>query len=162
MHDVLDSFAVAGYAPDPTVRDRADHVSFELAVMQGLWCRSESATAEGDEDAARRAAERAHAFFLARIDPWVPSFFESMARASRFALHSALARHATVFFQREGACVGRSSVESLREPTHPEAPCVRCGRPLGFSLPREGGPAPSWGSVCVRCRVRVDLRRLES
>ena len=48
LREVLAAYAAAGFAPDPAFRDRPDHVSAELALMEGLARREERARPRGD------------------------------------------------------------------------------------------------------------------
>jgi len=158
LHAVLRSCAERGLAPDPSFRDRPDHVSVPLAVMASLSREAERALEHGDREGGREAAARARAFFAERVAPWVPAFFASMARAERFPLHRALAAHGARLL-RSGP---RGAGESRREPAPEEAACAACGGPLGYSLPPGAGPRPPWGLVCAGCRLRADLRRLKT
>lgn len=158
-YEVLPALAAEGLAPDPGFRDRPDHVSVTLAAMEGLVSREERALARGDRESARSAATRARAFFDRNLRPWVPAFFLAMVRAEGFALHRSLGARAARFLSREGPGPAASHDGAPRRPALADPPCSKCGRPLGIPLPeRDDLPLP-WGGVCVRCRVRADLRR---
>ncbi|MHC4547604.1 MAG: molecular chaperone TorD family protein [Planctomycetota bacterium] len=162
LRGVLAAYAAAGYAPDPSFHDRPDHVCAELALLEGLAQREEEARDRGERETALAAAERAQGFFLRHIRPWVPAFFDSMVRTEGFALHRALAARAALFLRRESACPGAPRGE-VRPEALPAAPlCTTCGRPLGILPPKRHDLHAPWGFVCARCRLRADLRRLES
>jgi TorA maturation chaperone TorD len=154
---VLAAYAEAGYALDPAFRDRPDHVSAELALLEALARREEQAHARGDRETALAAAECGRAFFRRHVQRWVPALLESMARAEGFRIHRALAVRAATFVHRESECTEAPPGTSPTEPL-----CTSCGRPLGFLPPKRDDLQPSWRFVCVRCRVRADIGRLGS
>jgi TorA maturation chaperone TorD len=153
LQDVLAAYAAVGLAPDPSFRDRPDHVSVELAFLEGLAAREDRAVRRGETEKALAAAKARCDFFRLHVQPWVPTFFDSMGRAS-FAIHRALATRAAVF-------LGAAATRRRREASLVEPLCTTCGKPLGFCPPERNGLRTSWGLVCVRCRLRSDLRRFK-
>ncbi|MFQ5845878.1 MAG: molecular chaperone TorD family protein, partial [Planctomycetota bacterium] len=162
LHALLAAYAAAGFAPDPSFRDRPDHVSVELAFLEGLCRRAERARARRDRETARAAADRSRDFLARHVRRWVPAFFDSLLRTEGFRVHQGLAARATPFLRREGACASApgGGVGSDAPPAGPS--CTTCGSPLGFTPPEREDSRPAWGFVCVRCRLRADLRRFES
>ena len=158
---VLKGCADHGFAPDPSFRDRPDHVSVLLTVMASLCRDAEQALERGEREGARKAAARARAFFGERLEPWVPAFFESMARQEGFPLHRALAVRGARLL-RHGSARGVTRTAPLPGPTSQQPACTACGGPLGYSLPAGAAFRPPWGLVCAGCRLRADLRRLKS
>ncbi|MHC4932919.1 MAG: TorD/DmsD family molecular chaperone [Planctomycetota bacterium] len=162
LHEILAAYAESGLAPDASFRDRPDHVSVELAFMEGMTQRSESSLRRGRRSEARSCRERAREFFLAHIWTWVPDLFDSMARVESFTFHRALALPAVRFLRSEGDRMrAPRPVERRESESLPEPRCRTCGAPLGVSIPESTKCQPPWGSVCLRCRLREDLRRLE-
>jgi hypothetical protein len=163
IREVLAAYAVGGFALDPSFKDRPDHISAELAFLGGLARRETHALRSGDRPGARSAANDAREFFLRHVWPWAPFLFESMACADDFPLHRVLGEKAAHFLSGEGARLGAPrSRPRVCEASRAEPRCTACGAPLGVSLPEKSNLQPPWGSVCLRCRLREDLRRLES
>ena len=160
LREVLATYAAAGFAPDPSFRDRPDHISAELALLEGLARREEEARDRGDREGARLAAEELAGILIDRIRPWVPAFFDAMARTEGFALHRALAARAALFLHRESACSGAPRGKPRTEALPTEPLCATCGKPLGVLPPERHDMHAPWGCVCARCRLRADLRRL--
>jgi TorA maturation chaperone TorD len=163
MHRVLAAYAAGGFAPDPAFPDRPDHVCMELAFLEGLGRRRLRALERRNRTAADALAARAREFFADHVWAWVPALFDAMARAEGFPLHGALAERAGAFLDRHAERAGLSREQAPEPPPPPAQPqCKTCGAPLGVSLPEHYGPRPPWGSVCLRCRLRADLRRSQS
>jgi len=158
MHEVLDSYAAAGFLPDPDFRDRSDHVSAQLSILAELGLDEHCANTRGDETGARAAAALARRFRLDRVEPWVPEFFAAMAAADEFASYRALGECGARLIRRETARIDSG------EPEQSEAApmCERCGGPIGVVPPRKKVLFQTWSLVCVRCRVQDDLRRQET
>jgi len=150
LHEVLADLSLAGFTPDPGFRDRWDHVCVGLAALAVL----------SERESGTRAPEgRLTTFFRRRIEPWVPAFFDELAASDEFPVHRALGLRAGMVLDASIARLGDGRrARPCREPT-PEPSCVRCGKPVGFSLPKRPDLLPPWGLVCLPCRVRADLRR---
>jgi len=153
LQDVLAAYAAAGLAPDPSLHDRPDHVSVELAFLEGLAAREERAVRCGETEKALAAAKARCDFFRLHVRPWIPNFLDSMARTG-FAIHRALATRAAVF-------LGGAAPRRRQEAAPVEPPCTTCGKPLGFCPPERNDLRPAWGFVCLHCRLRSDLRRFQ-
>lgn len=155
LHAILACYVRFGFVPDPGFHDRLDHVSLQLALAADLTA-SPRAVERGSQAHTRTQRQ----YFLERLWPWVPAWFERMASLRDYPLHRELARVARAFLAKEGARLG-ASMPKGRAGTRPSQPfCTECGRPVGFVVPR-GSPAPPH-LVCARCRIRANLRRFGS
>jgi len=159
LHEILKAYAAGGFAPDPSFRDRLDHVCLELAFLEGLGRRERRALRAGERSSAAALAERARDFFDRHPGTWVPGFFESMAGAAGFPEHRALAVRAARFLRRVGAPRQAARAETVAPA---EVLCTSCGVPVGVSLPKHKSRPPPWGFVCLKCRLRADLRRSQA
>ncbi len=160
IHALLDAYARGGLAPDPSFRDRPDHVSAVLAFLERQALDSEEARARDDSVEADRAADRARSFFVAHVQTWVPEFLTTLSRAEEFPIHRLLAERAGVLLRREAACLGVPPAPLHRgEPAPVAACCAACRRPLGFALPDPDPSRPVPGPVCLSCRLTAASRR---
>lgn len=158
LHAILGDYSRAGFAPDPSFRDRWDHVCVGLAVLSALSESAERAGAAGGPEA-RPAEEMLRAFFRRRVQPWVPAFFADLAAVPHHPLHRALGIRGGELLREEVARLGEAEPRRQERGPLQEPRCTQCGEPVGFSLPKRNDVLPPWGLVCLRCRVRADLGR---
>ncbi|MHC4816506.1 MAG: TorD/DmsD family molecular chaperone [Planctomycetota bacterium] len=163
LHQVLTAYARFGFAPDASFRDRPDHVCLQLALAAALNRRARGAAECGSPAQALRAREEARQFFHLRIWPWVPVWFDKLTSFEEYPVHRSLAFVAGEFLAEEGVRWGAPgrAPQDRREPVA-QPRCAECGRPVGFVSPRRDAALPPWALVCVRCRLRFDLRRFGS